>query len=128
MRISDWSSDVCSSDLLNDRREQLKAGITASTAKRRARLVRKNQTADKMRTFLGKLQVLQDSQIKEVQQKLAQAGIRSKDLAVAVIFGRTVLPILFGGLAIFLIYGIAMWPSLTSFKRPAFTMEIGRGS
>src|SRR3546814_11881519 len=103
MRISDWSSDVCSSDL--DRREQLKAGITASTAKRRARLVRKNQTADKMRTFLGKLQVLQDSQIKEVQQKLAQAGIRSKDLAVAVIFGRMVLPILFGGLAIFLIYG-----------------------
>src|SRR3546814_7576118 len=75
-----------------------------------------------MRSFLGKLQVLQDSQIKEVQQKLAQAGIRSKDLAVAVIFGRMVLPILFGGLAIFLIYGIDMWPSPTSFKRTAFTM------
>ena len=43
---------------LNERREQLKAGITASTAKRRARLVRKNQTADRMRTFLGRLQVL----------------------------------------------------------------------
>ena len=84
---------------LNDRREQLKAGITASTAKRRAKLVRKNQHADKMRTFLGKLQVLQEGQIKEVQQKLAQAGIRSKDLAVAVIFGRLVLPIVFGGLA-----------------------------
>ncbi|QCB56950.1 type II secretion system F family protein [Sphingopyxis sp. PAMC25046] len=107
---------------LNDRREQLKAGITASTAKRRARLVRKNQTADKMRTFLGKLQVLQDGQIKEVQQKLAQAGIRSKDLAVAVIFGRMVLPILFGGLALFLIYGVDMWPDLTSFKRSAYTM------
>ena len=107
---------------LNDRREQLKAGITASTAKRRARLVRKNQTADKMRSFLGKLQVLQDSQIKEVQQKLAQAGIRSKDLAVAVIFGRMVLPILFGGLALFLIYWVDMWPDLTSFKRSAYTM------
>lgn len=107
---------------LNERREQLKAGITASTAKRRARLVRKNHTADKMRTFLGRLQVLQDSQIKEVQQKLAQAGIRSKDLAVAVIFGRMVLPILFGGLAVFLIYIIDMWPDLTSFKRSGFTM------
>src|SRR3546814_8750010 len=42
---------------LNDRREQLKAGITASTAKRRARMVRKNETADRMRTVLGKLQV-----------------------------------------------------------------------
>ena len=107
---------------LNDRREQLKAGITASTTKRRARLVRKNQTADRMRTFLGRLQVLQEGQIKEVQQKLAQAGIRSKDLAVAVIFGRMVLPILFGGLALFLIYWVDMWPSLTSFKRSAYTM------
>src|SRR3546814_18087459 len=75
-----------------------------------------------MRTFLGKLQVLQDSQIREVQQKLAQAGIRSKDLAVAVIFGRMVLPILFGGLALCLIYWVDMWPDLTSFKRSAYTM------
>ena len=107
---------------LNERREQLKAGITASTAKRRAKLVRKNQTADKMRTFLGKLQVLQEGQIKDVQQKLAQAGIRSKDLAVAVIFGRLVLPIAFGGLAAFLIYGVDMWPDLTPFKRSGATM------
>src|SRR3546814_19466299 len=71
MRISDWSSDVCSSDLL------------------------------------GKLQVLQDSQIRAVQQKLAQAGVRSKDLAVAVIFGPIVLPILFGGLALCLKIGRA---------------------
>ncbi|WP_188236917.1 type II secretion system F family protein [Sphingopyxis sp. LK2115] len=107
---------------LNERREQLKAGITASTAKRRARLVRKNQTADRMRNFLGRLQVLQEEQIKDVQQKLAQAGIRSKDLAVAVIFGRMVLPILFGGLAVFLIYIVDMWPTLTPFKRSGFTM------
>ena len=107
---------------LNERREQLKAGITASTAKRRAKLVRKNQTADRMRTFLGKLQVLQEGQIKDVQQKLAQAGIRSKDLAVAVIFGRLVLPIVFGGLVAFLIYWVDMWPDLTPFKRSASTM------
>lgn len=107
---------------LNERREQLKAGITASTAKRRAKLVRKNQTADRMRTFLGKLQVLQEGQIKDVQQKLAQAGIRSKDLAVAVIFGRLVLPIVFGGLAVFLIYWVDMWPDLTPFKRSGATM------
>ncbi|NIJ36569.1 tight adherence protein C [Sphingopyxis panaciterrae] len=107
---------------LNDRREQLKAGVTASTTKRRARLIRKNQTADKMRTFLGKLQVLQDGQIKDVQQKLAQAGIRSKDLAVTVIFGRLVLPIVFGGLAAFLIYGLDMWPDMTPVKRSVYVM------
>lgn len=107
---------------LNDRREQLKAGITASTAKRRAKLVRKNETADRMRSILGKLQVLQDEQIKDVQQRLAQAGIRSKDLAVAVIFGRMVLPILFGGLAVLMIYGLDMWPDLTPMKRSLATM------
>ena len=107
---------------LNERREQLKAGITASTAKRRAKLVRKNQTADRMRSFLGKLQVLQEDQIKDVQQKLAQAGIRSKDLAVAVIFGRLILPIVLGGLAAFLIYGLDMWPDMTPFKRAGAMM------
>ncbi len=109
---------------LNERREQLKAGITASTAKRRAKLVRKNQHADKMRSFLGKLQVLQEEQIKDVQQKLAQAGIRSKDLAVAVIFGRMVLPIICGGLAALLIYWVDMWPDLTPFKRAGATMAM----
>lgn len=107
---------------LNDRREQLKAGITASTTKRRAKLVRKNQHADRMRNVLGKLQVLQEEQIKDVQQKLAQAGIRSKDLAVAVIFGRMVLPILFGAVAAFLIYWVDMWPDMTPMKRSGFTM------
>jgi len=46
---------------LNERREQLKAGITASTAKRRAKLVNKNQTTDQMRSFLTSLKVLTTS-------------------------------------------------------------------
>ncbi|MDZ3831293.1 MAG: type II secretion system F family protein [Sphingopyxis sp.] len=107
---------------LNERREQLKAGITASTAKRRARLVRKNQTADKMRSILGRLQVLQEEQVKEVQQKLAQAGIRSKDLAFTVIFGRMVLPILLGGFAAFMIYVVDYYPDWSSFKRSSAVM------
>ena len=71
---------------LNDRREQLKAGITAST-KRRAKLIQRNDTTDLMRTMLSSLKVLQDSQVKEAQLKLMRAGIRSKDWAVGVIFG-----------------------------------------
>jgi tight adherence protein C len=45
---------------LNERREQLKAGITAPTAKRRAKLVRKNESAQQMRGVLARLKVLQD--------------------------------------------------------------------
>ena len=101
---------------LTDRREQLKAGITAST-KRRAKLVQRNDTADKMRSFLMTLQVLQDSQVKAAQVKLMQAGIRSKEWAVAVIFGRLVLPIVFGGIAVFLVYGTDMVSDYSALKR-----------
>ena len=62
---------------LNDRREQLKAGITAST-KRRAKLIQRNDTTDLMRTMLSSLKVLQDSQVKEAQLKLMRAGIHVK--------------------------------------------------
>ena len=102
---------------LNERREQLKAGITASTAKRRAKLVKKNVTTNRIRSFLSSLQVLQDSQLKQVQQTLAQAGIRSKDLAVTVIFARMVLPIVIGLTAAVCIYGIDMFPDWSALKK-----------
>jgi len=101
---------------LNDRREQLKAGITAST-KRRAKLVTKNETTDRIRSILSSLQVLQESQVKAAQVKLMQAGIRSKEYAVAVIFGRLVLPIVFGGLMLYLVYGTDMFATYSPLKR-----------
>lgn len=103
---------------LNERREQLKAGITASTTKKRAKLVRQNDTTDRMRNFLSSMQVLQDTQVKEAQQKLAQAGIRSKDLAFVIIFSRLVMPILLGGGAALAIYGfdyLAEWSDIKRF-------------
>jgi tight adherence protein C len=102
---------------LNDRREQLKAGITAST-KRRAKLVQRNDTADRMRSILSSMKVLQDSQVKTAQLKLLQAGIRSKDWAVAVIFGRLMTPIVLGGIMVFWLYGtegFADWSPLKKY-------------
>ena len=103
---------------LNERREQLKAGITAST-KRRAKLVTKNETTDRIKSILSSMKVLQDSQVKAAQIKLMQAGIRSKEYAVAVIFGRLVLPIVFGGLILYLVYGTDMFPTWGPLKRYA---------
>jgi len=100
---------------LNDRREQLKAGITAST-KRRAKLVTKNETTDRIKSFLSNLKVLQDSQVKAAQIKLMQAGIRSKEYAVAVIFGRLVLPLTWGVLVLYLVYGSGMFEGWTPWK------------
>lgn len=110
---------------LNERREQLKAGITASTTKKRAKLIQQNDTTDRMRGMLSSLKVLQDDQLKESQQKLAQAGIRSKDLAYAVIFSRLVLPILLGGGAALAIYGFDYLPDWTPIKKfGAFTAAV----
>ncbi len=103
---------------LNDRREQLKAGITAST-KRRAKLVQRNDTTDRMRDLLGSMKMLQDSQIKEAQQKLLQAGIRRKEWAVAVIFGRLALPIVFGSIIGFCVYGTAGFAEWSPMKKYA---------
>ncbi len=101
---------------LNERREQLKAGITAST-KRRAKLVQRNETTDRLRSFLGSMKMLQDSQLKDAQLKLLQAGIRSKEWAVAVIFGRLALPIVFGGIMAFWVYGTDSFAEWSALKR-----------
>ncbi|AOH84945.1 pilus assembly protein TadC [Sphingomonas panacis] len=100
---------------LNDRREQLKAGITAST-KRRAKLVTRNETTDRIKAFLSAFKMLQDSQVRAAQTKLLQAGIRSKEYAVAVIFGRLVLPIVFGGLSLYFVYGTDMFATWSPLK------------
>lgn len=101
---------------LNERREQLKAGITASTSKRRAKLVQRNEAADRVKELLSGMKVLQDEQLKAAQRKLMQAGIRNKEFAPLVIFGRLVLPVVFGGLMVFLVYGTKMFADWSPFK------------
>lgn len=102
---------------LNERREQLKAGISAPRAKRRTSLTQTNQHTDRMRLLLGKLKVLQDSQLQQAQTKLLQGGIRSKDAAVAVIFARMVLPVAIGGIAVLFVYGLDWFPDWSALKK-----------
>jgi tight adherence protein C len=109
---------------LQERREQLKAGITASTSKRRAKLVQKTDTTDRIRALLSSMKVLQESQVKVAQTKLLQAGIRRKEWAVGVIFGRLVLPIVIGGPMLYLVYGtemVAHWSPLKAYGLVAVT-------
>jgi tight adherence protein C len=102
---------------LNERREQLKAGIVASTSKRRRNITNKNEVADKVRSFLGSLKMLQDEQVEKAQKKLMQAGIRSKDLAFVVIFARLVLPIVIGTVVILGVYVLEWFPDWGAIKR-----------
>ncbi len=102
---------------LNERREQLKAGIVASTSKRRRNITNKNEVADKVRSVLGSLKMLQHEQLEKAQKKLMQAGIRSKDLAVVVIFARLVLPIVIGTVVIVGVYFLEWFPEWGAIKR-----------
>jgi tight adherence protein C len=104
---------------LNERREQLKAGIVASTSKRRRNITNKNEVADKVRSLLGSLKMLQDEQVEKAQRKLMQAGVRSKDLAFVVIFARLVLPVVLGTIAIVYIYLLDGFPAWGAFKKYA---------
>jgi tight adherence protein C len=100
---------------LNERREQLKAGIVASTSKRRKKITNRNEAADKVRSILAQFKMLQDEQVEKAQLKLMQAGIRSKDLAFVVIFARLVMPVVIGAAVVTYVYlldGLADWSPL----------------
>jgi tight adherence protein C len=101
---------------LNERREQLKAGIVASTNKRK-KLTNKNQAADRVRSILSQFRMLQDDQIKKTQTKLMQAGIRTKDLAFFIIFARFVLPVVLGITAVVMLYVLGFEPQWSALRR-----------
>jgi tight adherence protein C len=104
---------------LNERREQLKAGIVASTNKRKKAITNRSEVADRARELLSSLQMLQEEQVVKAQEKLMQAGIRSKDMAFVVIFARFLLPVVIGGAMAILVYVIDYFPEWGAWKRYA---------
>ncbi len=102
---------------LNERRDELKAGIVKSTAKKRASLVRKTEGTEKVKERLEGMKVLEQSQIEAIQQKLAHAGYRNKEMAVVVIAARMILPIVLGLIGFLVFYVSDMFPDWSSMKR-----------
>ena len=95
---------------LNERREQLKAGIVASTNKRR-KLSNRSEATDRVRSILTSFKMVQDDQLKKTQLKLMQAGIRTKDLAFFIIAARFIMPLVLGTAAVLVIYVFEMFPT-----------------
>ena len=102
---------------LNARREELKSGIITQKARKRQSLVKRSETTDKVKDTLQSMKVLQESQVKIIQQKMAQAGYRNKEFAVVVIFARMVLPIVLGFMGVVVLYWTDTFPDWSSFKR-----------
>jgi tight adherence protein C len=61
--------------------------------------------------------MLQAEQVEKAQQRLMQAGIRSKDLAFVVILARLVLPVVFGGTVVVGVYVLDWFPEWGALKR-----------
>jgi len=113
---------------LNARREELKAGIVKANARKRTSLVRRSEGTDKVKETLANMKVLQQSQIEVIQQKLAWAGYRNKELAVYVIGARMITPIVFGLIAFLLLYVMNMMPEWGSMKKLfGLTAAVGLG-
>jgi tight adherence protein C len=104
---------------LNERREQLKAGIVASTNKRKKAITNRSEVADRARELLSSLKMLQEEQVVKAQEKLMQAGIRSKDMAFVVIIARFLLPVTIGGAMAILVYVVDYFPDWGAWKRYA---------
>ncbi|MEO5707318.1 MAG: type II secretion system F family protein [Alteraurantiacibacter sp.] len=102
---------------LNARRAELKTGMLTAGSRKRQSLVRRTETTDKMKETMEGMKVLQESQVKMIQQKLAQAGIRNKELAVVVLFARMVLPVVLGLIGVVILYWTEVFPDWGSMKR-----------
>ena len=103
---------------LNDRREQLKAGVAASKTRRRQKMEKKaSLSITRMKAILGSMKMLQDSQLKAASMNLSRAGIRTKDAAITVIFFRLVAPIMIGGTAAIGVYLLNWFPEASAFKK-----------
>lgn len=111
---------------LNERRDELKAGIVKASGKKRQSLIRKTDQTEKVKDTLASMKVLQDSQIKIIEQKLAHAGFRNKELAVIIIGARLVAPLVLGTLAFLVFYVSSMFPEWGDFKRlGALSVTVG---
>jgi tight adherence protein C len=113
---------------LNERREQLKAGIITGASKRRRSLSGKSEATDRVKSFLSALKMLQGEQVEKAQTKLMQAGIRSKDLAFVVIFARFILPLVFGTIIIVGVYLLDWFPAWGAFKKYGLVAGVLIGS
>ena len=107
--------------LLEERRETLKAGIVSH--KRRSTKITKVEKMGLMKGFLEKLNLLRSGQTEKTQVKLIQAGYRNNDALVVFTFGKVGLPILFGGVALTMIYGLDIFQG-TAWKQAGFGLAM----
>ena len=90
--------------MLTTQRDLLRAGVVGPR-RRQERL----PTISFMRRIVDRLNLLRSSQADRISTKLMQAGWRSKDAIIRYLFFKLALPFVFGGIALFLVYGLNIY-------------------
>lgn len=86
--------------MIQERRAELKGQMTGTRKRHKAR--QKFETITYIRQVVNRLKLLQQHQVDQLQQKLINAGYRSKDAIVIFAFGKLVMPFIGLGLGLFL--------------------------
>jgi tight adherence protein C len=93
-------------EFLASQREALRAGV----ATQRRRKPQQDQSMTMMRQVVDKLQLMKSTQAEKIKINLARAGMRSNDAVVRYLFMKLALPFAFGGIALFMVYGLEAFP------------------
>ncbi len=88
-------------ELMATQREALRAGVSGSRRRKD-----RDHSMTFMRQVVDRLELMKSSQAEKIANNLARAGWRTKDALVRYLFMKVALPFAFGGMALFMVYGL----------------------
>lgn len=98
--------------MLAQRRDELRGQVLNRKTQQRGR----QESLSLMRQVVSTLQLMQSKQTARFQDRLAQAGLRSRDAIVVFLFFKAATPILAGAAAFALVYVLQVWELSSQFK------------
>jgi len=88
-------------EFIASQREALRAGVLTQRRRKEP-----DQSMTMMRQVVDRLQLMKSTQAEKIKTNLARAGWRTNDAVVRYLFMKLALPFAFGGIALFLVYGL----------------------
>ncbi|MCC3861437.1 type II secretion system F family protein [Pseudemcibacter aquimaris] len=108
-----WSTGIVKDGMdskiksLQARRNDLKRGYVAPVKRRQT--VKKKKSVGMMGDLVSKFNLVKNEQAEKYQQKLIQAGYRSKEALVIFMFFKIVMPVLVAIIAIIVVYALGLF-------------------
>ncbi len=92
--------------VLADRRAELRASSGGSVVKDRGYSRRQQESLGAMRRVVTLFKLMRNQQSSKLNERLAQAGLRSRDAVVVFLFFKVAMPVVLAGAAFALVYGL----------------------